>query len=103
MKSIQLALIVLVLAGPAAAADRFTFRSSADDLATLAGIADTHRRIKEVARDYCRDSLHGTRGIARMVGCIRSVTDDIVDGVNDRGLTAYAGTGRVDQDLLARR
>jgi UrcA family protein len=100
MKRLTLALGALVLAG-AAAAEPTPFQWSADDLVTLEGIAQTHQRIQAAANNFCRDHLRGSRGLSSRRQCIVAIEDEIVAGIGDRRLTAYARTGTVEQDLLA--
>lgn len=99
MNKLALAVAGLTFAG-AAAADP-SFRWSADELATLDGIAATHARVEAAAREYCRDYTDGTPGLRAWRSCVKSVTDEIVSSIDDQRLTAYAQTGTVDEALLA--
>lgn len=102
MNKITLAAAALLVSSTASAAGQ-TFQWSATDLTTLDGVARTHQRIEATARHFCRNALSGTRGVGRYGECIQAVVDELVGGIDDPRLTAYAHTGTVDQSLLARR
>jgi UrcA family protein len=103
VKQLTVTLGSLLLAAAATAADRPVFRWSAEDLGTLDRIARTHERAQATAHAFCRDHLRGTRGVWLQRECVTAVVDEIVLSVDDQRLTAYARTGKVDEDLLARR
>lgn len=99
MHKLAIAVAALSLSG-AAAADP-SFRWSPNDLATLEGIAATHARAEAAARDFCRDYTNGRTGLLVWRSCVDAVTDEIVTGIDDQRLTAYAETGTVDEAQLA--
>ncbi len=87
----------------AASADDTVFRWQASDLATPERVAGTHSRIEALARDYCEQALYGTRDLRRRNQCVGAVTDELVGGIGDSRLTAFAETGQVQDGSLARR
>ena len=94
------AVAALGLSAAAAAADT-SFRWSPDDLLSLEGVAATHARVEEAARDFCRDYTNATPGLRAWQACVASVSEEIVTSIDDQRLTAYAKTGTVDASLLA--
>lgn len=93
----------ILVCAAAANADDTVFRWQSSDLATAERIAGTHTRIESAARDYCGQALYGTRDLRRMNQCVSAVMEEVVDGIGDSRLTAYAQTGQVDDRTVARR
>jgi UrcA family protein len=101
MTRIALTLAALTFATAAIAGDGPVFRWAPDDLTTLNGVAATHQRVEDTAKGFCKHYLRGTRGINLMRSCVSRVSSEIVAGVADPRLTAYAESGKVDDELLA--
>lgn len=93
----------LVIAAGAYAGEPERFQWSPSALSSMEGIVATHERIESQAARYCRAHLRGTRGLAAQSSCEKAVVSEIVERIGDQRLTAYANTGKVDAELLARR
>ncbi len=80
------------------------FAWSAGDLTSAEGVTSTYERAEQFAKRFCRSHLSGSaRELSRSSSCRVQVTKEIVAGVNDARLTAYAETGVVDARLLAQK
>ncbi|MEQ8861635.1 MAG: UrcA family protein [Pseudomonadales bacterium] len=94
---------VALMFSSAALADPQVFRWSASDLTSVERVAALHQRAEAQASAFCRELHAGTKGVSRSARCVHEIVSEIVDGVNDRRLTSYAKTGRIDPALLAKR
>jgi UrcA family protein len=90
-------------AADAAGRDHSTFVWSPEALISLEGIQTTHERIEALATQFCRKRLRGVRGVSARAGCEKAVIEEIVSSIDDRHLTRYANTGKVDVELTASR
>jgi len=84
------------------AADERSFDWSSQELASDAGVVATYDRMRAFAADYCKDHLHGTKGVWSLSSCRKAVMEEIAIKVDHHRLTAYVETGRLTASLASR-
>lgn len=102
MKTGLLFLLCMAASTVASAGSHASFVWTTDDLASAEGVVSTYQRVESMARDYCRQHLAATRDLRLDAACRSRVSEEIVAGIGDARLTAYAETGSIDPQLLAR-
>ena len=89
MKKFTLPLILLVCSASAfATTDRFNY--SVDALATPETIQNLHKEVELYARKYCNERSDTLKSFQN---CFKGVEQEIVEKIDDSGLTAYTVNG----------